>query len=246
MSTAVPVIPYPANLLYNEQQLYQFLAACQEKAHQKDDSQIISFSQKIDLIDPLVLLGAISQSNQLHFYWENRRKDEAILAYGVTKSLTLESSDRFIRSQEFIESCHHNTIRIGDLHFPGSGPYLFCTFTFFSTGQTSHSPFPAATIFLPRFQVVKKQDKCVLVINLSINKQANLQVLLKQLQYQIKTITWSANNLREDLEDQIHTKTVKTNTQSSYNFTSAVASALKSIQSNQFSKIVLAHALDVV
>lgn len=246
MSVNTPVIPYPANLFFDEKELHRFILKCQEKAQKKGDSQIISFSQKIDIIDPLVVLEAIAQPDQLHFYWETPSKDEAILGYGVTKCLTLDSCHRFAKSQKFIQSCLNNTIRIGNLSVPGSGPYLFCSFTFFDSRQYQDSPFPTATIFLPRVQIVKKKDSCVLLINLSIETDTSLQSLLKQIIHQIQIILLSCQQINRKPENHSIKLTREVKIYPSYSFTSSVASALQSIQSNQFSKIVLAHALDVV
>jgi menaquinone-specific isochorismate synthase len=245
MSVTLPVIPYPANLFYDEKELHRFLEACQEKTEEKGDSQIISFSQKIDPIDPLVVLGAINQVDQLHFYWENPNKNEMILGYGCAKALTLDSPNRFLESQQFIESCLNNTIRIGSLNSPGSGPFLFCSFTFFASGQSFNSPFPAATIFLPRVQIIRRENDCVLSINLAIHPQLNLESLLSQIRQQIKAIDGSLQALMDRSEPPPINSKQKIRIYPSYNFTAAVASALDSIQDRQFSKIVLAHALDV-
>ncbi|NJO93446.1 MAG: hypothetical protein HC820_02080 [Hydrococcus sp. RM1_1_31] len=101
MSVAVPVISPPANLLYTERNAYQFLLDCQEKSDREYKPQIVSFSLKIAPIDPLSVLAAIASPDRSHFYWENPSKDEAILGYGIAKSITLESRDRFVKSQKF-------------------------------------------------------------------------------------------------------------------------------------------------
>ncbi len=245
MSVAIPVIPYRANLLSDEQELYQFLLTCQEQLERKGNSHIVSFSQEIDLIDPLAVFSAIAQANQVHFYWENRNKGEAILGYGIAKSLFLETGDRFSQSQQFIQDCFKQIIRRGDLQLAGSEPHIFCGFTFFSSALERDTPFPVATLFLPQLQIIKKQNTCVLSINLTIDKQAKIKFLFEQIKKIIKTLTISRKNVIPlPTKSQILSQQAKIH--SAYNFKSSVASALQSIEDNQFSKIVLAHTLDII
>ncbi|AFY75622.1 isochorismate synthase family protein [Pleurocapsa sp. PCC 7327] len=247
MSAAVPVVPFRANhLSTNERELQQFLLGLQEKSPRKYKTQIVSFSLQLDPIDPLSVLAAIARSDRTHFYWENAAREEAILGFEVAKSFTINSGDRFAKSQKFIEECLDRTVRIGDLCLPGSGPYLFCSFTFFESQQNDPSPFPRATVILPSYQIVRKKQDCTLVINLAIDRDAELQDLLRAIQNKIKAFIQSANDLapnRSSDRNQVIKQEVTF--QSLENFRSSVAHALKSIQEKQFSKIVLAHSLDV-
>jgi menaquinone-specific isochorismate synthase len=244
MSVFLPVIPLRNNhLSNNERELQQFFLGLQEKSSRKHQTQIVSYSLKIDPIDPLSILAAIAPSNRVHFYWENTNQQEAILGYEVAKSFEIESGDRFAKSQKFIEECLNRTVRIGDLGIPGSGPYLFCSFTFFDSLQNRHSPFPRATIILPVYQIIKTKEDCVLVINLVIDRELELPDLLKEIQNKLQAFTQLTKNFSNEQnkpnEPETNLKTLET-------FKSSVASALKSIQNEQFSKIVLAHALDVI
>jgi menaquinone-specific isochorismate synthase len=248
MSVAVPVIPFRAShLSTNERELQQFLLGLQEKSPRKYKTQIVSFSLKLDPIDPLSVLAAIARADRTHFYWENASQEEAILGFEVAKSFTINSGDRFAKSQKFIEECLDRTVRIGDLSLPGSGPYLFCSFTFFESQQNNHSPFPRATVILPSYQIVRKKQDCVLVINLAIARDTELQDLLRAIQNKITAFTQSINHLNSNLSGkQVKEIEREVTFQTLYNFRSSVASALKSIQEKQFSKIVLAHALEVI
>ncbi len=242
MSVAVPVIPSRAYLLDNESKLQQFLLGLQEKSNRKYQTQIVSFSLKIAPIDPLSILAVIAQPDRTHFYWENASKEEAILGYGIAKSLTIDSGDRFVKSQNFIEECLNQTVRIGDLRVPGSGPYLFCSFTFFDSPAKSNSSFPPATVILPSYQIVRKKEDCILVINLVIDSNTELQDLLRKIQDKIKAFNLSITSAPEKQQEIAK----KTQFQSLLAFKESVTSALKSIQDNRFTKIVLAHALEVV
>jgi menaquinone-specific isochorismate synthase len=243
MFTAVPVISAHANLIQDQQELYQFLSACQEKSSGNGGSQLVSFSQKIDPIDPLAILEGILPANQLYFYWESRRQGEAILGYGVTKSLTIDSVNRFQESQKFIEECSRHTIQVGES--VDSRPYWFCSFTFFANSRLQPSPFPSATIFLPQVQIVKKQGNYSLVINCSINPKINLKLLLEQISHNTQFIDRFKFRELQHIEKQTLSEERNDKNNPYQTYKSTVDSALKSIQSHRFSKLVLAHALEV-
>ena len=246
MSASMPVISCDDNLFQNEKELHRFLLNYQEKFPEKGKKPIVSFSQKIDLIDPLAVLHTIVKQNQLHFYWENRNKKEAIAGYEITKHITIKSPDRFSKAQHFIQNCLQQIIKTGDLHLPGSGPYFFCNFSFFESQENKDSPFPDATIFLPRFQINCQKDYCILITNIAIEEKINLQFISEQIKHQIQLINWSNSSfITQSFEQRTNIKT-KAKAHNSHQFKSAVASVLKSIHSKKFSKIVLAHALDVI
>ncbi len=202
----------------------------------------MSFSWEIEPVDPLAVLAKIAQTNQLHFYWENRRNDEAVVAYGTTKSFLCESRDRFLKSQQFIHDCLQQTISIGDLSLPWSGPHLFCSFTFFPQ-QNLDNNFPGSTIFLPRWQIARKKDKYVLVINLKLlDDRVKFQLSIDNIFQEIRTII-SNKKAPKYSKKYLNNRIIN---HRSKQFKSAVTSALKAIQKKQYSKIVLAHALDVI
>ena len=212
-----------------------------------DKTKIISFSQRIPLVDPLAFLQRFIQRNSLHFYWENPGKQEAIAACGVAKKLTTESSERFSIAQNFRQNCLKQTIRKGDTNITGSGPYLFCSFSFFPECNKSYSPFPAATIFLPRFQVVKKNKNCIFIVNLPVNPQEKVQTLVEDIQRKIEIFDWSNQeqiNIDTNLENNFQKSNYSSQENSDY-FKSVVTSALNSIAVDEFSKIVIAHTTDV-
>ncbi len=219
----------------------------QEQFQVTDKTRIISFSQKIPLIDPLAFLQQFAQPNSLHFYWENPAKQEAIAACGVTKKITVKSIDRFTIAQDFIQTCLKQTIRKGDNNLTGSGPYIFCSFTFFPEGNKSYSPFPAATIFLPRFQVVKKNKSCIFIVNLPVNNNEKTQTVTEEIRQKIAVFDWS-NQEKIKIDLNLGNKFQKSNNSPKDNpnyFKSVVTSALNSIAIDEFSKIVIAHTTDV-
>ncbi len=183
------IIPDRINWLLHQQELYQFLVTCQHNFTAQDSERIISFSQALNPLDPLAFCQAASPTkNQSYFYLENPRKKQAIAAVGITKSTTIDSPNRFLKSRKFVQSCLQKNICTGDLQLPGSGPYFFCNFTFFDSPENSDHLFPSATIFLPIFYVYISKKCCVLVANFIVDFKRDIELTFQEIQQQFKAI----------------------------------------------------------
>lgn len=236
------VTPIHANLFQERKELYQFLLHCKETLREKERSKIVSISVKSQRVDPLVVLEKIGEPNKLHFYIERPHQGEAIAAIDAAIKLRIKGSDRFLQAQAFINSCLANTNATGDLHLPFSGPHFFCSFTFFEDSLATNSPFPAATVFLPRWQVACRQDSAVIVANIVIDLDVNLERLIAEVAHQYKLIKASVT------QPIIQKPKKEGNFQQIANrdyFKASVRSALESIRANQISKIVLASTIEV-
>jgi menaquinone-specific isochorismate synthase len=239
------VTPYRTNLFQEHKELYKLLAAGKRQSIAKYCPQIVSISQEIKRIDPLAVLQTIGKPGELQFYFERRNKNEAIAAIGAATSMKYEGSNRFQFAQQFIQSQLNQTIINGNLNLPFAGPHFFCNFTFFEDNLTAESPFSSSTIFLPRWQVSSSKNHCVLVANVEINPQINLESLLESLCTQLKIINLSGRRIVQ-LTAKPQNQFFQQETQNAEQFKLSVNSALKSIQTNQLRKIVLANAIDVV
>lgn len=244
----MPVIPCPTNLFRCDRELYQFLLNCQEQSIRQQDSLIVSLSQDIDPIDPLAVLQTAIEfnPNAWHFYWENPKNQEAVVALGVAKSLKIGQGNRFSQSRKFIENCLARIVKIGDSDRAWSGPHFFSNFTFFENQRNNFSPFPDATVVLPEIQISQKQNRSILVSNFKVSDRVNLEYLLNQFKENCETLLHSSRlGFKSGLNSAVQ---LAPNAQfhRQEQFATAVASALNSIEKNQYSKIVLAHTLEVI
>ncbi len=241
----MPATPYRTHLFHDRKELYQLLLAGKRQSLEKGCPQIVSISQEIQLIDPLAVLQAFTKPHQLQFYFEKASKQEAIAAIDATISINIEGANRFQEAQQFIQASLGNILTGGNLKLPFSGPHFFCSFTFFEQKKTAYSAFPAATIFLPRWQVSCYQGNCVAVANVEITNQVNLALLVERLDNHFRRISWYERRISTIFEIQPR-KIIKQAPQNTERFKSSVASALESIQANRLNKIVLASAIDVI
>jgi len=243
------VIPHRANLLQDRNQLHQFLLNCQQSLTEKDRTKIVSISQEIYPLDPLAVLQEIGEPCQRHFYFEKRDpisgKSFAIAALDSAIHLTVAGTERFALAQNFIQSCLARTITIGTERLPFSGPHFFCSFAFFDENVATNSYFPPGTVFLPKWQITRLKDSCTIVANAIINTDINVKILTENIwqsfdkfeSHKYLKITRSSKNL-------ISLKQIPVN--DAAQFKTSVKSALKLIDSQYFSKIVLSQAINVI
>ncbi len=209
-----------------------------------EDTEIISFSCQIPSIDPLACLQKFSDSHTLNFYWENCSKQEAVAAWGITKSSYAESGSRFSFAQKFIQNCFKQITREGANTSAISKPGVFCGFTFFSEVKESE-PFRSGTLFLPRFQIVKKNKSCYLIVNFPLNQGQNKSSLLQQIKLKATSVDWSEVEQITVSGNNSLLSIDREQSQDPDYFKSVVQSALDSIDKGELSKIVIAHTTEI-
>jgi len=241
---SMPVTPHHVNLVQDRKELHQFLLDCKQTLSEKRQHRVVSISWEAKPIDPLAVLEKICQADQIHFYGEKVKQREAIAAIDTAVKFKVEGVHRFSQVKQFIDSCLANTIAIGALDLPFSGPHFFCNFTFFNEDHYGDSPFPPATVFLPKWQIACQGEHCVIVANILIDHNLNIELTCENIWQNIQQIkSFKNSNISNYYEHKpiLQTRDVTDRK----HFQSSVISALESIQRSQISKIVLAHAVDV-
>jgi menaquinone-specific isochorismate synthase len=237
------VSPCNADFFVYNKELCRFLLAAQQNCIRNNVTQIASLSLEIDWVDPLVVLERLAQPNKISFYWENRGKKEALAAVDAVAKLEIVGKERFAQSEEFIKECVKNIVSFSRTNQAFSGTQFLCSFSFFDQNTQADYPFPAATIFLPRWQVAVKNECCVLVLNTIINADVNIQKILQIFWRKIEII--NSIGYESQTLDYSLPKFSKQSVANPEKFKLSVLSALEKIQSNHLNKIVLADALDV-
>ena len=208
------------------------------------DTEIISFACQIPSVDPLACLRQFSHPDTLHFYWENCSKQEAVAAWGVTKRSYTKCDSRFDMAQKFVRECFEKIVRKGDSNLAIGKPSVFCSFTFFNEFKQSQ-PFKSGTLFLPRFQIVKKNKNCCLIVNYPLAKGDKESEIVKQIKQKLNNINWERlKELKINNNDNLSSINRKQYQDPEY-FKSVVTSALEAIAVDEFSKIVIAHTTEI-
>ena len=209
-----------------------------------DLTKIVSLACKIPVVDPLICLQKFTTPDTLHFYWENPSKQESMAAWGVAKSTHSQAASRFTVARKFIQNCFQQITKKGDTNLVGSYPSIFCSFTFFPK-QKQDNTFPGCTLFLPRFQIVRKNKNCWLIINYPLAESQPEKNICQRLEASIQSINWlELEDFNSLNEGSSFAASNSVNRNSDY-FKSVVTSALNSIAVDEFSKIVIAHTTDI-
>ncbi|WP_253274404.1 isochorismate synthase MenF [Myxosarcina sp. GI1] len=207
-----------------------------------DETRIISYTRRIPPADPLAFLQKFACPNSKHFYWENPRKQEAVAAYGITKSTNIASLKRFELAQKFVKECFQQIIRKGENNLTEGKPCVFCNFTF--SPKVSEESFSVSTLFLPRFQLIRKNKSYYIIVNFPLQESDSESAIVKQIEQKINSINWS------DFKIQISDSCIQNSidyseTSNSKHFKSVVSLALRSIAKSELSKVVIAHTTEL-
>lgn len=246
------VTPCSINLFQDKEYLTQLLLAGQQKSRETGHQHFVSISQKISAIDPLLALELLTTPEQHYFYLENPVQRQAIAGIGAVSVGNINLVNRFQKSQEFISQCQSRTTSVGDLHLQGAGTHFFCGFSFFSDVENSSSPFTSTTIFLPKWQIHRQPEYCLLVANLGITYQSNISYLVDSLVKGANKIiylchsTYLGSIQSLSLEESNQRESNQKIDSYTQEFKSAVISALNSINQGKFQKIVLAQIRELV
>lgn len=239
----MPVISYRLDRLQNQTDLHRLLSNCRQAIFTKPFTHIASISLEIAPIDLLAVLQVFAQPNQRHFYFEKSHQ-ETILAIDTAVELETEGADRFATTKNFVREVLANTTQIGDSNAPFSGAHFFCNFSFFEEVGQKNTPFPSASVFLPRWQISQCGDRCTVTANQVIDKTLDLELAARQLWQgfqAIQSVRYEVVNLAIDHKSFFKKQDVShTN-----HFKNSVAGVLALIRENCFHKVVLAHAMDV-
>ena len=109
--------------------LRAFLEGCRETAKAKNHFQIASISLAVKHIAPLAVLQSIYEAKALHFYLERSADEEALAGAEAVVEARFLGTGRFAEAQAFANEILENTIAVGDLDAPFTGPHFFTAFT---------------------------------------------------------------------------------------------------------------------
>ncbi len=221
--------------------LRAFLAQCRETARSDGRNKLVSISIAVGALDPLAVLESIFEPNQPHFYTERPGLETAIAGAEAILSHTAHGADRFSSVQRFVDDTLAHTIAVGAVDAPFGGPHFFTSFTFLDEVEAGE-PFPAAQVFVPRWQVARAGAKTTAVANLLVAPDADLAALTERV--------WRAHakfagfNYSSTADEPAPFEPTFLRSEVG-DYRAAVAKAINRIGAEEFQKIVLARAIDL-
>lgn len=237
----------PSELLpgRDEVALRRFLEGCKEAAIAKDHFQIASISLAVKHIAPLAVLQSIYEPDELHFYIERPSDDEAIAGAEAVVQARFDGPERFRQVRAFADDVLEHTIVVGDLSEAFTGPHFFTAFSF-EDSVPAQSEFPAATVFLPRWQVSRSQGKYGAVANLKIDAATDLDEAVARVwgaYRKFGAFDYAGEVANGAAPEQPGLRSRRELAPGVY--AEAVAQALEMIGQGDFEKIVLARGIEL-
>lgn len=237
---------------HTRQDIYQCFLNCQAAlatSRSQTQSAIVSISQLIEPIDPLIVFEQFAPSNPCNFYFEKREfrsavnQNFAIAALGALAQFSGEGAFRFRAAKEFVQSTAAQINRFGETAAAWGGPHFFANFTFFDRPSQT-ADFAAATVFLPKWQIAQTQHQSSFVANVRLAPDSHVDRLVDevwQMLQTIRSIRYGCLHPTRSYKPWLHQADVTDGA----SFEAAVQSTLAAIAAGKFHKAVLAQAVDV-
>ena len=236
--TILPINP-AANA--NPDALRAFLEQCRAAAVRAGRPKLVSISLAVDALDPLAVLESIFEPGEPHFYAERPDIGSALAGAETAVAFEAQGAGRFEAVQRWIDETLEHTIAVGDVNAPFGGPHFFTSFAFNDEVEAGE-PFPAARVFVPRWQVARAGAVTTAVANLAVAPDADLAALTERV--------WRAHGkfgafrYREQTTTEVAVPPQFV-VREAGDYRAAVSQAVARIGAGEFNKIVLARAQDL-
>ena len=236
------ILPLDPSAPGTPEDLRAFLAGCQALAAADGRARLVSISLEVEPLDPLAVLESIFEPGELHFYAERPAQGWALAGAEAAVAFTAHGAERFVAGQRFVDDVLDRTIAVGVVERPFSGPHFLGGFSFFDEVEPGE-PFPAARLFVPRWQVARTPERTVAVANLLVEPAAELGPLADRVwraHAKFRAFDYSAPDFSERPAAPPETVAVS-EAGGADAYRDAVVRALGMIAAGQFEKIVLAR-----
>jgi menaquinone-specific isochorismate synthase len=224
--------------------LERFLAQCRQAAVARGRAQLVSITIECERLDPLAVLESIYEPGELHFYAERPSADGAIAGAEAVVELSCDGPERFARAGAFVRETLAHTLAVGAVNLPFGGPLFFSTFGF-ADAAAPGAPFPAARVFVPRWQVARTAETSVAVANTLVAPDADIAAIAQRIwraHAKFGAFDYTAPSFTGVLEGTIaDEREVGAVDRYAHN----VAAGIAAIRAGRYRKIVLARARDL-
>ncbi|KPQ34350.1 MAG: isochorismate synthase MenF [Phormidium sp.] len=236
------VQPSPTQCFKNCQDIERFLFNCQQKLAKTGRSHWLSLRIILPDLDPLMAFDQHHRCDRPSFYLENPSQQQAIAAWGSCCETIANGPQRFQQIQAFVQDCQENATLINPRLGQSPGLQIFCSFSFFDDG--ANRLFPAASAFLPQWQLSHQQGQTLATCNLPLSHHSDLARLSQdtwQTLQQLRSLP--SRSLSRD--PQRVPQAVSCDWRDIQQFQTNVQRALGAIEAKHLQKVVLSHAIDL-
>lgn len=223
--------------------LERFLEQARHAAVATGRGQLVSITLECERLDPLAVLESIYEPGELHFYAERATADLAVAGAEAVVVHTSAGPDRFARAAAFVRETLEHTIAVGRVELPLGGPLFFATFAF-EDAEDPAAPFPAARVFVPRWQVARTAETSVAVANALVTDATDTVALAQKIwraHAKFGAFDYAAPSFTGVLEGAI----AEEREVGDDGYLERVARGVAAIRAGRYAKIVLARARDL-
>lgn len=224
--------------------LERFLGECRQIAGAAGRPQLVSITIECERLDPLAVLESIYDPGELHFYVEHPSVDVAVAGAEAVLSFAADGPDRFALVGAFVREALAHTVAVGAVQMPFGGPLFFSSFAFHDWAA-SDAPFPAARVFVPRWQVARTAEGSVAVANTLIAPDADVAAAAQRIwraHAKFGAFDYSAPTFEGALEGGV---AAESEVGDEGRYAANVARGVDAIHAGRYRKIVLARARDL-
>jgi menaquinone-specific isochorismate synthase len=240
----MPVLPYRFSPAYDARELQSLFSSVSVRARQRGVAQLLSLSYPLDpTVDPLLLLQCNPFQNQPSAYWEQPSHQVAIAAIGQVEGACFSGDDRFLRARQWLTTQQTHLTQAGDRDRPFAGLHAFSAFSF--TAHAAPPGYAPAMLIVPQLQVARHGPQGTWSFNCRIEPTTTLATFLAQWQ-RCEALVQRLSTLSLGKKHPSPTPPRLDPAHQFAPFTHAVQRALQAIERGQLSKIVIAHAVDLL
>lgn len=241
------------SVTYNHAQLHTVLASAAKQASQTGHAILASLVLPIPDYDPLLIFRACRQFYaEDRFYWEQPARQMALIGAHTELAIKTAGAGRFTDASKAwkrlsAEAVLHDLA--GDPSGLLHGPVLFGGFCFDPLRPTTPlwSGFPDGLLILPRWLFNRRAGQTTLTLNCMVKTTDDLDTLADELSQETTRLMQAINSLESlpafgNLENQDYSLRDLWPAES---WKHLVESAVKSIRTGKYAKIVLAREVEV-
>jgi menaquinone-specific isochorismate synthase len=224
--------------------LIEFLAERRGGAARTGRPSLVSITIQVEDLDPLAVLESIFEPGERHFYAERPSEGWAVAGAESVLSFSTSGPGRFDACQRFVDAALGDAVAVGDQDVPFGGPHFFASFSFLDSVGAGE-PFEAARLFVPRWQVARREGRTTAVANLLVEGDSPVEALASRV--------WRAHSKFRSFDFRPpDLPAERSGTAASVHevggrraYEAAVGRAVARISGGEFEKIVVARAKDV-
>ncbi|MGH7709200.1 MAG: isochorismate synthase [Vulcanimicrobiaceae bacterium] len=219
------------------------LARVQALAVRAGAPRVLSVALRQRGCDPLAFVAALALGRP-YFLIERPEAGEVVAGVGTELLATAQGAARFSAAKSAVEGFFAELTVIGSVPAAFAVPRAFARFTFFED-PVPEEPFPPATVYLPRLQLIRHGELGVLAVNVGIDPHADIDPLVERLRADLALLAGFAAAAQPPAVDRSSPDRESLFVSSIDGYRAGVAAAVEAMERGEFEKLVLAAHRDL-